>query len=152
MSTRGEAQATTGRKGLNITLWVVQILLALAYISAGVQKTFMPLQEVAKTIFWVSYVPSPLVRFIGVSELLGAIGLILPAALKIKPGLTALAAAGLSVIMLSASVMHAVRGEYFALPTTLILLALASFIAYGRWRLTPIRPASTLHQEPELRK
>jgi putative oxidoreductase len=93
---------------------------------------------IVKSIFWVAYTPALLVRFIGVSELLGAIGLVLPAALKIRPQLTTLAAAGLSLIMLLANLMHIYRGEFFVLPMTLVLLALAAFVAYGRWKLTPV--------------
>ena len=77
-------------------------------------------------------------RFIGVSELLGGIGLILPALLKIRSQLTTLAAAGLSVIMLLANFFHIIRGEFFALPITLILFALVAFIFYGRTRIVPL--------------
>jgi putative oxidoreductase len=125
-------------RAMNLALWIVQILLTLAYLTAGYQKAFMPFDVIVQTIFWVAYVPHALVRFIGISELLGGIGLIVPAMTGIQPRLSALAAAGLALIMASASVMHAVRGEYIALPTTLLLLCLTAFVAYGRWRLVPI--------------
>ncbi len=128
----------TSNKKLNITLWVLQVVLAAMYLMAGYQKTFGDLDVVVKTIFWIAYTPAPLVRFIGVSELLGAIGLILPAALKIRPQLTTLAAAGLTTIMLLANLMHIYRGEYFVLPMTLLLFAMAAFVAYGRWKLAPV--------------
>jgi uncharacterized membrane protein YphA (DoxX/SURF4 family) len=128
----------TSNKKLNITLWVLQVVLAAMYLMAGYQKTFGDLDVVVKSIFWIAYTPAPLVRFIGVSELLGAIGLILPAALKIRPQLTTLAAAGLSTIMLLANLMHIYRGEYFVLPMTLLLFAMAAFVAYGRWKLAPV--------------
>ncbi len=129
-------QQTTNKK-LNIVLWVLQVVLTVMYFMAGYQKAFGDLSVVVKTIFWVGYTPAPLVRFIGISELLGAIGLILPAALKIRPQLTTLAAAGISVIMLLANLTHAFRGEFFMLPVTLSLFAIATFIAYGRWKLAP---------------
>ncbi|MDP1677842.1 MAG: DoxX family protein [Bacteroidota bacterium] len=131
-------QEVKQKKGLNITLWVLQVLLAAMYLMAGYQKTFGDLDVIVKTIFWVGYTPALLVRFIGTSELLAAIGLILPAALKIRPQLTTLAAAGISTIMLLANLMHAYRGEFFVLPMTLPILLLAAFVAYGRWKLAPI--------------
>ena len=130
----------TSNKKLNITLWVIQVVLAAMYLMAGYQKAFGDLAVAVKTIFWVAYTPAPLVRFIGTCELLGAVGLILPAALKIRPQLTTLAAAGLSLIMLLANILHIYRGEYYVLPMTLLLLAMAAFVAYGRWKLAPFTP------------
>ena len=124
-------------KLLNIALWVLQIILAALYLMAGIQKAFGDLSVVVKTIFWVAYTPALLVRFIGICELLGAAGLILPGALKITPQLTALAAAGLAVIMLLANLMHLYRGEDYVLPMTLLLFVLAAFVVYGRWKLAP---------------
>jgi len=123
---------------MNITLWILQSILAALYLMAGYQKAFGDLAVVVQTIFWVGYTPAPLVRFIGASELLGAVGLILPAALKIRPQLTTLAATGISVIMLLANLLHIYRGEYFVLPMTLIMFGIATFVAYGRWKLAPI--------------
>jgi len=139
-----EATATVSSKpkggALNIALWVVQALLALAYLAAGIQKTFLSFDTLARTIFWTVYVPHPLVRFIGVSELLGSVGLIVPAATRIRPQLTILAATGLTLIMASASIMHALRGETIALPTTITLFVLDAFVMYGRRKLRPISP------------
>jgi putative oxidoreductase len=130
-------QTQKKRSKLNIALWILQALLALLYLDAGFLKTFKPIQEIAPTIFWAPRLPELLVRFIGISELLGAIGLILPAALKIRPQLTALAAAGLTVIMVMANLYHISQGEFFVLPMTGILLLLLVFITYGRWKLVP---------------
>jgi putative oxidoreductase len=133
-------QETQSKKGLNIALWVLQVMLAAMYLMAGYQKTFGDIDVVVKTIFWVGYTPTPLVRFIGISELLGALGLILPTALKIRPWLTTLAAAGLSTIMLLANLMHIYRDEYFVLPMTLTIFVMVLFVAYGRWKLVLIEP------------
>jgi len=127
-------------KKLGVFLWVLQIVLEVMYLMAGIQKAFGDLSVVVKTIFWIAFTPPLLVRFIGVSELLGAIGLILPAALKIRPQLTTLAAAGLALIMLLANLMHIYRGEFFVLPMTLLMFAMAGFVAYGRWKLAPVTP------------
>jgi uncharacterized membrane protein YphA (DoxX/SURF4 family) len=130
-------QTQKKRPKLNIALWVLQVLLALLYLDAGFLKTFKPIQDIAPTIFWVTRFPVPLVRFIGISELLGALGLILPAALKIRPQLTTIAATGLTLMMLLANIHHISRGEFFVLPMTGTLLILAAFVAYGRWKLSP---------------
>ncbi len=134
------SDAMPRRMALNITLWILQVILALMFLTAGVQKAFGNLQEVVKSIFWVLSLPAPMVRFIGISELMGAIGLVLPAALRIRTQLTTLAATGLSLIMLGANIFHISRGEFFVLPMTLTLLVLSAFIAYGRWKLVPIKP------------
>ena len=136
------SDALPRRTALNIALWVLQVVLALMFLTAGIQKAFGNLHEVVKSIFWVLSVPAPLVRFIGVSELLGGIGLVLPAALRIKPRLTTLAATGLSLVMLGANIFHISRGEFFVLPMTLTFLVVAAFNAYGRWKLVPIKPKS----------
>ncbi len=123
---------------MNIVLWILQILLALLYLNAGFLKTFKPIEEIAPAIFWAPSLPVPLVRFIGISELLGALGLILPGALNIQPQLTTLAAGGLTLIMLLANIFHIFRGEFFVLPMTGILLLLLAFVTYGRWKLFPL--------------
>jgi putative oxidoreductase len=126
------------KPALNIMLWIIQALLALLYLNAGFLKTFRPIQDIAAQIFWAPRLPELLVRLIGVSELLGAFGLILPAALKIRPQLTTLAATGLTLIMLLANIYHIAQGEFFVLPMTGTLFILAAFVAYGRWKLSPI--------------
>jgi putative oxidoreductase len=125
---------------LNVILWLVQALLALAYLNAGYLKSFRPIQEIAPTIFWAPLLPEPLVRLIGISELLGAVGLILPALLKIRPHLTTIAAAALALVMLLANIFHIVRGEYFVLPMTGLFFLALVFVAYGRSKWSPITP------------
>jgi len=124
----------------NITLWVVQVLLAAMFGMAGFMKITQPIAELAEKMVWPGAVPPALVRFIGFSEFAAAFGLILPAATRIKPILTPLAAAGLVTIMLFAAIFHAARGEFGALPTNLVLGALAAFVAWGRWKKAPIAP------------
>jgi uncharacterized membrane protein YphA (DoxX/SURF4 family) len=87
---------------MTYALWVVQVLLALLFVFAGSMKLVLPLDQMAGPVA----LPGALLRFIGVAELLGGIGLILPAALRIRPGLTPLAAAGLVVIMIGASLQR----------------------------------------------
>ncbi len=122
---------------MNIVLWVIQILLALAFLMAGLMKTFQ--YEKAKAqMKWVNAVPRGLVTFVGIVEILGAVGLILPALTGILPVLTPLAAVGLVIVMLLASGFHATRGEYQGVVANLILFALSAFVVYGRLVLVPL--------------
>jgi uncharacterized membrane protein YphA (DoxX/SURF4 family) len=126
------------RNWLNIGLWTAQILLAVAFGMAGVMKVATPIAELGVKMAWVTVVPAGLVRFIGASEFLGAVGVLLPAATRIKPGLTALAATGLLLVMVLAAGFHVSRGEWQMLPPSLILGALAAFVAWGRFKASPI--------------
>jgi hypothetical protein len=123
---------------MHITLWVVQVLLAVVFLMTGAMKAFMPLNEVAKTMRWVPDVPVGLVRFIGLAELAGALGLILPSVTKIQPKLTSLAAVGLGVVALLGAILHFTRGEGALTPLNFILAAMAAFVAWGRTRKVPI--------------
>jgi uncharacterized membrane protein YphA (DoxX/SURF4 family) len=125
-------------KGLNIALWAAQIVLAAMFGMAGVMKTFTPIAELSQSLPWTAEVPVLLVRFIGVSELLGSLGLILPAATRVAPRLTGFAAVGLALVMLLAAGFHLMRGEAGALPINLALFGLAAFVAWGRLRKLPI--------------
>lgn len=129
---------------MKYALWIVQVLLAVLFLAIGFAKLFLPIDQLAPNIPWVTDVPVLLVRFIGLAELAGALGLVLPAATRIQPQLTPLAAAGLALIMLLAAVFHLTRGETFRLAPTLVLFALAAFVAYGRWKLAPIAPRNAV--------
>jgi len=123
---------------MTYALWIVQALLAALFLFAGGMKLVLPLEKLAGPVA----LPGLLVRFIGVVEVLGAVGLILPAALRIKPGLTPLAALGLVVVMTGAVVITLIGGEPVAAVISAVVGLLAAFVAYGRWRLAPIRSAS----------
>lgn len=125
-------------RALNIGLWVAQVLLGTMFTMAGVMKSTAPIAELAQKMVWPGAIPELLVRFIGVSELLAGIGLLLPSITRIKPRLTPLAALGLVVIMTLALVFHLTRGELQALPINLTLGAIAAFIAWGRGKAAPI--------------
>ncbi len=122
---------------MKYALWLVQGLLALAFLLAGLMKLTQPMDVLTASMGWPAALPAPLVRFIGLAELLGAIGLILPALTRIRPGLVPLAAAGLTLIMLLATLFHVSRGEGAMTPVNLVLGAMAAFVAYGRGRLLP---------------
>jgi len=123
---------------MNIALWIVQGLLALAFLLAGSMKAFAPLTTVRKNMSWANDFGVPFVRFIGIAELLAAIGLILPAITGIQSWLTIAAALGLVLVMVSASVFHASRREYQNIGMNIVLLLLAAFIVLGRWALAPL--------------
>jgi uncharacterized membrane protein YphA (DoxX/SURF4 family) len=123
-------RSTVGR-----ALWVVQALLALLFVFAGVMKLVMPLDQLAGPL----PLPGAFIRFIGVVEVLGAIGLLLPGLLRIRPALTPLAAAGLVIIMIGATVFTLLGGGILTALIPLVVGVLCAFVAYGRWRLAPLR-------------
>ena len=121
---------------MNRTLWVLQILLALLFLFAGGAKFLTPVEQMTQGMPpWMSI---SFLYFIGVCELLGAIGLILPGLLRIKPGLTPLAAACLTIIVIGATVVTIMGGMMATALLPLVAAILAAFVAYGRWRLAPL--------------
>lgn len=127
-------------KGMNIGLWVVQVLLGLLFIMAGMSKAFQSIEALSEQLPWVTSTPIALVKFIGISELLGGIGILLPSILRIKPHLTVWAAYGLSAVMVLAAGFHASRGEFEAIGANVIMLALMLFVAWGRSKKVVILP------------
>jgi uncharacterized membrane protein YphA (DoxX/SURF4 family) len=123
---------------MTYALWIVQVLLALLFLFAGGTKLVIP-PEVLASMGSPNQIPLPwwFVRFIGVAEVLGALGLILPGLLRIKPWLTPLAAAGLVVLMVGATTLTVAADGAVAGVVPLAAGLLAAFVAYGRWRLAP---------------
>lgn len=120
---------------MNIALWIIQVLLALLFLFAGGIKLILPIEEMTKQMA----MPGLFLRFLGVVEVLGALGLILPGLFRIKTSLTPLAAVGLVIIMIGAIVISAKIGGVSQVPIPLVTAILAGFVAYGRWRLVPLR-------------
>ena len=125
-------------KAIHIALWVAQGILAAMFIMAGLMKASQPLEALAESLPWVTSTPVGLVRFIGISEVLGGLGLLIPSIFRFKPFLTVWAAIGLAVIMVLAAIFHVSRGEFEAIGMNIVLLAFALFIAWGRSKKTPI--------------
>jgi len=124
-------------KALHIALWVVQVALALAFGMIGVTKlTTSEADVIQQSGELVEKYGVGLIRFIGISEVLGALGLILPAALRILPILTPLAALGLAIIMGLATALHASKGELIV--TQVVFLLLTLFVVWGRFSKAPI--------------
>ncbi|MGC3953690.1 MAG: DoxX family protein [Propionicimonas sp.] len=123
---------------MNIFLWIVAGLLALVFLAAGAMKLSQPREKLAASMGWVDGVSAPLVKAIGGLEVLGALGLILPAATGIAPILTPLAAVGLAVVMVGAIATHLRRKEYSAIGINVVLLILAAVVAWGRFGHYPL--------------
>ena len=120
---------------MNITLWVLQVLLALAFLAHGLLFLF-PSPEVA--VQMNAFLPRWFQVFLGVAEVLAAVGLTLPGLTRILPGLVAAAAAGVMIVTVSATFLHLSRAEYSSAGVTFMLLLMATFVAHGRWRRHPI--------------
>ena len=124
---------------MNIVLWILQILLAAAFFAHGWLVLAPPPEIGAQMLaalprwFWV---------FLGIAEILAAIGLTLPGLTRIQPWLVTWAAVGVMIVMVSATIWHIARGEISSAAITLVLLAMATFVAYARWRVVPIRARS----------
>jgi len=123
---------------MNIALWIVQVLLALAFAGSGISKLMQPYEKLAERMGYVKDFSPGAIRGIGVLEVLGAIGVILPALTGILPWLTPTAGIGLGLVMLGAMATHLRRKEYPMIVGNLVLLALAAFVAYGRFVAVPI--------------
>ena len=121
-------------------LWIIQVLLALLFLFAGGTKLVLPI-EVLMSMGSPNAIPLPglFIKFIGVCEVLGAIALILPGLLRIRPGLTPLAAAGLVIILIGAAALTFAADGASAAVVPVVVGLLAVFVAYGRWRLVPHR-------------
>jgi uncharacterized membrane protein YphA (DoxX/SURF4 family) len=121
-------------KALHVILWIAQALLASSLVWSGSIKLFQPIDQLALMWPWAAEVPSLLVKFTGVVDLLGAIGLVLPMLLNIKPGITVAAAIGIIVLMICATVFHISRGETDSIGVNVVFAGIAAFIAWGRAR------------------
>jgi hypothetical protein len=123
-------------------LWIIQALLALLFLFAGGTKLVLPIETLASMGSPNQiHLPGLFIRFIGVCEVLGALGLILPGLLRIRPGLTSLAAVGLGIIMVGAIVVTFAADGFFAAVAPAIITILLLFVAYGRRQGSPERGA-----------
>lgn len=125
-------------KALNITLWIAQSILAALFLMAGVMKFTTSIEAQRSQMEWANHVSEGLIYFAGIAEIMGAIGLLLPSIFKIKPELTPWAAVGLALVMVLALVLNISIGEMNAMGL-LLIVALALFVAWGRFKKAPIR-------------
>ncbi|HEY1304194.1 MAG TPA: DoxX family protein [Vicinamibacterales bacterium] len=122
---------------MNKLLWVLQALLAVAFLAHGL-LLLMPPPDIAAQL--AAALPRAFWVFLGVAEILAAVGLTLPGLTRILPGLVAWAAVGIMVVMVSATIWHVARGEFSSAAITVVLLAMATYVAYMRHRVAPIQP------------
>jgi uncharacterized membrane protein YphA (DoxX/SURF4 family) len=121
---------------MNIALWIVQALLAALFLFAGGSKFVMSVEEMTKQM---PSMPGWFLHFIGVVEILGALGLVLPGIFRVRPGLTPLSAAGLAIVMIGAVVITVMTADVTMALLPLVVGILCAFVAYGRWRLAPLK-------------
>src|SRR5262249_38763161 len=121
---------------MNIFLWTLQVLLAVAFFAHGAMLLFPP-PAVAEQMN--ATLPRWFQIFIGTAEVAAAIGLTLPGITRVQPWLAPRAGAGLMIVMISATIFHLTRGETTSAVTTAVLLVMATVVAYMRWRVAPIR-------------
>ncbi len=123
---------------MDVALWIAQILLALVFATAGLLKLRQPREKLAASMGWVEDFSDSFVKFVGGVELLGALGLILPAVTDIAPILVPIAATGLAVAQTGAAIVHLRRKEPRFIIGNLVLIAIAAFIAWGRFGDYPL--------------
>jgi uncharacterized membrane protein YphA (DoxX/SURF4 family) len=122
---------------MNVTLWVLQVVLALVFLAHGLMFLAPP-PEIA--VQMDAMLPRWFQLFLGVAEVLAAVGLTLPGATRIVPALVPAAAVGVMIVTVSATLLHLWRAEFSSAAITFALLLIAAFVTYGRWRLAPIAP------------
>ena len=142
MTTATMHASTHRSRALHVTVWIVQLLLAAFFLLAGVNHGLKPVAEAAQSSPWIADIPVWLARFIGFAELAGAVGVVLPAATRVMPWLTPLAAAGLALIMALAVPFHVMRGEASVVAFNIVPALLAAFVAWGRSTRARIAPRS----------
>ena len=120
---------------MNITLWVLQVLLAAAFLAHG-WLFLSPPPEIAEQMN--ASLPRWFQLFLGVAEVMAAVGLTLPGLTRVLPWLVTWAAVGIMIVMVSATIFHLARGEFSSAAITLLLLVMATFVAYMRHRVLPI--------------
>jgi hypothetical protein len=126
---------------MNILLWVLQALLAAAFLAHGL-LLLMPPAEIAAQM--TAELPRSFWVFLGVAEVAAAVGITLPGVTRILPWLVPAAAAGIMFVMVSATIWHVMRGEISSAVVTLVLLVMATFVAYMRWRVHPLPARSAV--------
>lgn len=132
--------APPAAKSLRIGLWIAQVLIFAAFTLFGYMKFFTPIDQLAAMWVWPGDVPPWFLRLMGLIDIAGGIGILLPALTRILPRLTVLAALGCVLLQIAAIIFHTSRGELPALPLNAILLPICLFILWGRGKKAPIAP------------
>ena len=120
-------------------LWILQWVFGIYFVGVGVNHFIVP-DNLPAMMSWMYELSDTMHAIAGIAEILGGLGLIVPAVTRIRPELTPLAAAGLVIVMVGAAIWHASRGEAAQIATNVVLGAVMAYVAYGRWRLAPLAP------------
>lgn len=132
--------ALTPGKPFRVALWVAQGLIAVLFCMSAAMKLLTPIPELSAMMPWTGQFPVGIVRAIGMIDLAGGIGILLPALTRIRPRLTVLAAVGCVVLQVFAMSFHAYRGEFSVMPLNVVLFTLSVFVLWGRAKKAPIAP------------
>ena len=127
------------KKTTHILLWIAQILLSLCLSWAGIVKLFQPVEQLKMMWPWKGEVSQVFVKLIGIIDLLGALGLLIPPLFRFKPVLTPIAAIGIILLMITASIFHICRGESSQIGFNIVVAVISAFVVYGRLKLVPIQ-------------
>nr|WP_294862398.1 DoxX family protein [uncultured Fluviicola sp.] len=127
------------KKTINVLLWILQVLLSATLIWAAFAKLFQPMEQLKLMWSWTGEVSPGFVKLTGVFDLLGGLGVLLPPLFRFKPVLASIAAIGIVLLMISASIFHICRGEVSQIGFNIVFGAIAVFVAYGRFRIVPIQ-------------
>jgi len=138
MTTIALVQAAAAPAALGTSLWIAQGILFLVFTTTGFLKVSRPIPALVPMMSWVAETPTGLVRLIGVSELAGAAGVLLPSLTRIAPWLTPVAAVGLAIVMLLAIPVHVKHHEVSRLGVPILIGLLAAFVAWGRFYAVPL--------------
>lgn len=128
---------------MNILLWILQVLLSALFFYSGVLHFTVP-PDLPAQMTWMYELPAGLHYFSGTAEILIGLGLILPGLTRIQTRLTPLAALGLVVVMIGAAVWQLTRSAYADVVGNIVIMGLAGFVAYGRWKLSPLKARGTV--------
>jgi len=134
------ADGAAPSKTIQISLWIVQTLLAITFTGTGFWKLLTPVPQLAAMIPWAGQVSETFLQATGIIDLCGGLGVLLPALTRIKPRLTVLAALGCTLLQICAIVFHISRGEAAQTPFNFLLVALSLFVFWGRLFKAPIEP------------
>lgn len=130
---------------MNITLWILQVLLAAVFAAHGWMLVSPPpeLLDIINEELGVGFRLT-----LGIAEILGAVGILLPGVTRVLPWLTEVSAACFAFVSVSATILHVSRGEMSSAAITAALVVVTTFVAYGRWRVRPIRPKQVVAEQP----
>ena len=143
MNSQSTTPAPNGAsRGLVIGLWTAQVLIFIPFVIIGAMKVVMPVDQLASMWAWPGEYPVWFLRGIGIIDIAGGVGVLLPALTRIKPGLTIIAAWCSLALQICAIAFHVMRGEASHTPLNWILIGLLIFVVWGRTKVAPFSAAS----------